>query len=131
MAVTRSGAVQILRMRKAGDGGFVTVATPGDDSGFSGFNLAYEGNTYENKSGGLTTEFYAGSTVASADFEVAENETTLPLLLGGNGQRYDVQWLRDGTSMLSFEAVATVSRTMEDRGKRMFSVELMVDGTIS
>ena len=129
MADSRSGARQTLQIRPAGGGNYKSVAAPGKDSGFSGLNLNYTPATFENKSGGLTTTHYAGTVVAAGDFTINENEDTLPLLLGANGQRFDVQWLREaGGLTLEFEAIATISRTFEDRGKRTFGVALAVDG---
>ena len=130
MAV-RSGSNQTLKIGPAG-GSVVTVACPGDDSGFAGLNMSFANSTFENKSGGLTTTKNAGTTVISGDFSVAENTTTLPLLLDGNGQRFDVDWEPEtGADGQQFEAIFIVSHSMEDRGKRMFSVTFTVDGPIT
>ena len=106
MADTRSGSQQTLRIAPVG-AELVTVAEPGLDSGFGGLNLNFEPATFENKSGGLTTTFNSGTVVSAGDFTINENERTLPLLLGMNGQRFDVSWIKEGTS-LTFEAVFMV-----------------------
>ena len=130
---SRSGAIQTLKMRLAGSGTFVTVATPGDNSGFGGMNMNIEPSTFENKSGGLTTVQNAGTAQISGDFSVAENEVTLPLFLGQNGQRFDFDWENQGASAdgQMWEAVVTVSRSMESRGKRMFNITWTSDGAVT
>ena len=129
MASTRSGSKQTLKIGPV-NGSLVTIVEPGDDSGFEGLNLSYASSTFENASGGLTTTHNAGQTVVTGDYSVAENEVTIPLLLGANGQRFDVEW-NTGAQTLSFEAIHTISRSFNDRGKVMFEVSLAVDGPIT
>ena len=133
MADTRSGSKQVLKMKRVEANSYVTVAEPGDDSGFGGLNMSFEPSTFENASGGLTSTHNSGQVVVTADCSVAENEVTIPLLLGANGQRFDVDWEPQGADANGkmFEAIATVSRTFEDRGKVMFEVALAVDGPIT
>ena len=129
MASSRSGSKQVLKVAPV-NGSLVTIAQPGDDSGFEGLNLAYAASTFENASGGLTTTHNAGQVVVSGDFSIAESEVTIPLLHGANGQRFDVEW-NSGSATHTFEAIFTISRTFNDRGKVMYDVAMAVDGAIS
>ena len=126
----RSGAQQVLKIG-LGATANVTIAEPGMESGFSGLTLEPAANTFESKSGGLTTVHNSGGVVLTGSFSIDENETTLPLLLGGNGRRYRVEFTRaTGVAAQTFDAIFAVSRSFEDRGKRTFSVTVTVDGDI-
>ena len=59
---------------------------------------------------------------------------TIPVLLGRNGKRYLVRWRPQGVGAglpeVTFEAIATITRTMNGRGRRDFDIDLAVDGAI-
>ena len=89
-------------------------------------------NTFESKIGGTHDHSQLGwGGTDRQHSQIDENETTLPLLLGGNGRRYRVEFTRaTGVAAQTFDAIFTVSRSFEDRGKRTFSVTVTVDGDI-
>ncbi|WP_419923570.1 hypothetical protein [Candidatus Poriferisocius sp.] len=127
----RSGSQQVLKVG-LGATANVTIAEPGLESGFSGLTLEPTPNTFESKSGGLTTTHNAGGVVLTGSFDIDETERTLPVLLGGNGRRYKVEFTRaTGVAAITFDAIFAISRTFEDRGKRTFSVTVTVDGDVT
>ena len=133
MANSRSGAAQELALSDV-------LAVPvygvvsGPGTAFSGLTLSPEVGTDESTSGGLTTSRKTGYRVTSGSFTIAETPDTVPVLLGRNGKRFLARWRPQGVGAgraeVTFEAIATVSRSMNGRGRRDFSVDLMVDGTV-
>ena len=107
----------------------------GTGTAFSGLTLTPEVGTDESTSGGLTTSRKTGYRVNSASYTIAETPTTIPVLLGRNGKRFLLRWrpngVGSGLAEVTFEAIATITRTMNGRGRRDFGVELAVDGAIT
>ena len=113
----------------------VYAVVSGTGTAFSGLTLSPEVGTDESTSGGLTTSRKTGYRVNSGSFTIAETPVTIPVLLGRNGKRFQVRWRPQGVGAgraeATFEAIATVSRSMNGRGRRDFGVDLMVDGAVT
>ena len=107
----------------------------GPGTAFGGLTVSPEVGTDESTSGGLTTSRKTGYRVNSASFTIAETPGTIPVLLGRNGKRFLVRWRPNGAGSglaeVLFEAIATITRTMNGRGRRDFGVEMAVDGAIT
>ena len=107
------------------------VSGPG--TAFSGLTLSPEIGTDEStlRRASLTSR-KTGYRVNSGSFTIAETPATSPVLLGRNGKRFLVRWRPQGVgagrAVITFEAIATISRAMNGRGRRDFSVDLMIDG---
>ena len=123
MADTRSGAGQICQF------GTANTVISGEDQGFGGLNFNEDPATFAVESAGKASTHNAGTTVLTGDFTVSETDLTAPLIHGQNGTRHPIRW-RKGASVdgYSFTAICVVSRTFEDRGRRLFSVAFTVDG---
>ena len=134
MANSRSGATQEMALSDVQTvPAYDVVSGPG--TAFSGLTLSPEIGTDESTSGGLTTSRKTGYRVNSGSFTIAETPATSPVLLGRNGKRFLVRWRPQGVgagrAVVTFEAIATISRAMNGRGRRDFSVDLMVDGAVT
>ena len=134
MANSRSGAAQELALSDVLTVPVYAVVS-GPGTAFTGLTLSPEVGTDESTSGGLTTSRKTGYRVTSGSFSIAETPATIPVLLGRNGKRFLARWRPQGAGAglaeITFEAIATVSRAMNGRGRRDFSVELMVDGAVT
>ena len=93
--------------------------------------------------GGVTsTRQNLGYKQGSSSITVDENDFTAPLFHGKNGRRFYVTYGPDGLpstaataqaeekQKLTFEAIATITHTSEQRGPRRFTVEWQHDGII-
>ena len=113
----------------------VYTVISGAGTAYSGMTLTPDVGTDESTSGGLTTSRKTGYRVNSGNFTIAETPTTIPVLLGRNGKRFLVrhrpQGAGSGLPEATFEAIATVTRTMNGRGRRDFGVDFAVDGAVA
>ena len=132
--MAKSGAKQELALATPATTPSYT-AISGIGSAYSGMTLTPELGVDESTSGGLTTSQKTGYRVNSASFSIAETPASVGELLGRNGKRFAVrhrpQGSGSGLAQVTFEAIATVSRTMSARGRRDFGVELAIDGAIT
>ena len=134
MANSRSGAAQELALSDVKTTPTYAVVS-GAGTAFGGLTLSPEVGTDESTSGGLTTSRKTGYRVTSGSFTIGETPATIPVLLGRNGKRFLVRWRPQGAASgraeVTFEAIATVSRAMNGRGRRDFSADLMIDGAVT
>lgn len=126
MADTRSGAGQILQV--GDDNDYTTLSGPDHD--FGGLELDFDPRTFTTESGGLSTERNAGSVVLTGSFTIGETEVTNAQFLGNNGIRKNLRWSKkSGAAGLQMSAILTISHTFTARDKRMYSVDVHIDGT--
>ena len=133
MASTKSGSRQILEIADAGTSNFQQLS--GNESGFEGFTLTPTQGSYQRVTAGRMLNRKSGHTTHAGSFTVAETQWSMPHLLGRNGRRCTLRWSKQGTSTGSeykqFDAILNITRTANERAGRDFSVEVMVDGTIT
>ena len=124
--MSRSGANQTF---ECGLSAASRTDISGEGQGFSGITLVNAPATFDSIGAGFRRTHNAGSVVRSGSFTVNETATTLPLLLGHNGQRFNCSWTKAvGSTAEVFTAVFTVTHIAADRGARSFSVSFTIDG---
>ncbi len=102
----------------------------GPDHGFTGFSRTQESGTIDTDSGGLRTSVDSGYQVNGGSFGCDADETTAALFLGQNGRRANLE-INDSGTEENAEAILSITRTLQPRGKEMFTVEVAIDGAIS
>ena len=131
---SRSGARQTLAVSPVqATPAYTALTAPG--RGYSGMNLTPVASTFENVGNGLSTMHKSGFRQTAGAFTIAADATTLPLLLGANGQRrlFRRRNQGDGAGLPeeTFEGILQVTRALVARGRSEFRVAVTVDGAVA
>ena len=104
-------------------------------SGLDGISINEVEDQRDVPGGGITKAKQAlGYREGTCTFNIDENSITGPLFHGKNGRRFYVthgpQGNGTGNPKRTFEAIATITHNIEERGARRFNVTLSIDGLI-
>lgn len=104
--------------------------------GLDTFSIDEQEDSRDVPGGGDTATMQPlGTKRGNSSFSIDENNITGPLLHGKNGRRYYVDYGPEGNAAgspkYSYEAIATISHSIEEGGVRRFNVTLSHDGLIT
>lgn len=129
-AISRSGSNAKTAISRDG---MVWADVSAAIKGFDGLDITEEEGTVDLAGGGNRTGMITtGYVTVNTSFTVDENELSRPVLTGFNGGTLHVRYRREGDGSGKPQAIyvgpVTVSWTADARGKRRYSVDMMVDG---
>ena len=112
------------------------VILSGIARGLDNIELSEDEDTRDVPGGGVTaTRQNLGYKQGTSSISIDENDFTKGLFHGINGKRMYMTYGPDGNATdarkFDFEAIATISHDIENRGVRRFSVEFAHDGLIT